>query len=138
MRFLILLLPWLELFTLIQLGVATSAVTALFYVLVTLVLGLAILRRQGAAMLQRMQDNQGVSFLGPELLLDEMAMGFAGLLLVFPGLITDAVAVIVLVGPLRRRLVRAFKGPEPEPFVHGREAHYHETIEGTFRRIDED
>ena len=36
MRFIIMLLPWLELFTLIQLGIETSALTALGYVLFTL------------------------------------------------------------------------------------------------------
>ncbi len=36
MRLLILLLPWLELFSLIKLGVETSALTALLYVFVTL------------------------------------------------------------------------------------------------------
>ena len=39
MRLFILLLPWLELFTLIQLGIETSALTAIAYVLGTLVLG---------------------------------------------------------------------------------------------------
>ena len=37
MRVFFMLLPWLELFTLIQLGVETSALTAIFYVLFTFV-----------------------------------------------------------------------------------------------------
>jgi len=47
MRLFILLLPWLELFTLIELGIRTSALTALAWVLATLLLGLALLQRQG-------------------------------------------------------------------------------------------
>ena len=47
MRFAIMLLPWLELFTLIELGIKTSALTALMYVFTTLLLGLAIVQRQG-------------------------------------------------------------------------------------------
>ena len=46
MRFFFMLLPWLELFTLIQLGIETSALTAIFYVLATLTLGVLVLRRQ--------------------------------------------------------------------------------------------
>jgi len=47
MRIFLLMLPWLELFTLIQLGIYTSALTAMLYVLVTLILGIVILQRQG-------------------------------------------------------------------------------------------
>ena len=50
MRLFIGLLPWLELFTLIQLGIETSALTALLYVLFTFMLGVAVLRRQGLGM----------------------------------------------------------------------------------------
>ena len=56
MRFLVFLLPWLELFTLIELGIETSALTALGYVLLTFVLGMAILQRQGWGMFERLRD----------------------------------------------------------------------------------
>lgn len=138
MRFVVMLLPWLELFTLIKLGVETSALTAVAYVLATLMLGLAILRRQGQGMFDRLRESQEGRIVGPELLLDDMAMGFSGLLLMVPGLITDFIGLIVLVGPLRRRLARALMGPQPEPFVPPQEDGQHETIEGTFRRIDDD
>ena len=81
MRLFFLLLPWLELFTLIQLGIETSALTALLYVLVTLVLGMAIIRHQGMSLFTRMQDLQAGRVLGQQLLLDGMAVGIAGLLL---------------------------------------------------------
>ena len=44
MRIFIMLLPWLELFTLIQLGIKTSALTALAYVLFTVLLGMAVFK----------------------------------------------------------------------------------------------
>ena len=47
MRLILMLLPWLELFTLIQLGIETRALTAIAYVLGTLALGLLGLQRQG-------------------------------------------------------------------------------------------
>jgi len=43
MGFLIMLLPWLELLTLVELGILTSALTVLVYVFVTVVVGMAIL-----------------------------------------------------------------------------------------------
>lgn len=138
MRFLIMLLPWLELFTLIELGAQTSALTALAYVFGTLLLGMAILRRQGEGMFERLRQAQQGRVIGRELLLDDMAMGLAGVLLVIPGIITDFSALLVMIGPLRRRLVRALSGPQPETYVPERDADDHVTIDGSYRRVDEE
>jgi UPF0716 protein FxsA len=138
MRFAIMLLPWLELFTLIELGIKTSVLTALAYVFATLVLGVAILQRQGRGMFEQLRQAQNGRIIGPQLLFDDMAVGFAGLLLIIPGMITDLVALIVMIGPLRRRLVRAVLGPQPEAYIPERDGDKRETIEGVFRHIDEE
>ena len=138
MRFLIMLLPWLELFTLIQQGVETSALTALAYVLVTFALGVAVLRRQGQGMFERLREAQEGRVMGPQLLLDDMAMGLAGLLLIIPGVITDISAVLVMFGPLRRRLSRLLFGSQPETYAPGRDQADHVTIEGQYRRVDDE
>ncbi len=116
MRLLIILLPWLELFTLVQLGIETSALTVLAYVAMTFAVGAAILQRQGQGMIERLRETQEGRVLGPEMLVDDMAMGVAGILLMIPGLITDVAALVVMIGPLRRRLARAFGAPQPEPY----------------------
>jgi UPF0716 protein FxsA len=138
MRVAILLLPWLELFTLIELGIKTSALTAIAYVFATLFIGLAILRRQGRGMFERLRQAQDGRVLGPELFLDDMAMGFAGLLLMVPGMITDLFALIVMVGPLRRRLARTILGPQVVVRTSQRHAGPHETIEGDYRHVTDD
>ena len=137
MRLFILLLPWLELFTLIQLGIETSALTALGYVVLTFFAGLFVLRLQGMEMFNRLREAQSGSVIGPGMLMDDMAVGVAGLLLMFPGIISDIAAVIVLVGPLRRRLARWLAGPQPEPYVPQRDHSEITTIEGDFHRVDE-
>ena len=137
MRFFIMLLPWLELFTLIELGIKTSALTALAWVFGTLFLGLAVLQRQGRGMFERLRQAQEGRVIGRELLLDDMAMGLAGLLLMIPGMITDFTALIVVIGPLRRRLARWLLGAQPEPYVPERDTASHTTIEGDFRRVDD-
>jgi UPF0716 protein FxsA len=137
MRLIIGLLPWIELFTLIQLGIETSALTALFYVLATFVLGVAVLRRQGMGMFERLRQSQQGRIFGPELLLDDMVLGLAGLLLIFPGMISDFAALIVMIGPLRRRLARWFGGPVPEPYAPQRDHNEKNTIEGDFRQVDD-
>lgn len=137
MRMFFLLLPWLELFTLIQLGVETSALTALGYVLLTFLAGLFVLRIQGMEMFNRLREAQSGSVIGPGMLMDDMAVGMAGLLLMFPGMISDVAALVVLVGPLRRRLARWLAGPQAEPYVPGRDHTETTTIEGDFQRVDE-
>ena len=138
MRFFILLLPWLELFTLIELGIKTSALTALAYVLLTFCLGWVILQRQGRGMFEQLRQAQNGRVIGPQLLLDDMAMGFAGLLLMVPGMISDVVALVVMIGPLRRRLASALLGSQPQAYRPQQDAGGHDTIEGDFRRIDDD
>ncbi|MEM9255482.1 MAG: FxsA family protein [Pseudomonadota bacterium] len=138
MRLFLTLLPWLELFTLIQLGIMTSALTALAYVFLTFLLGLALMRSQGREMFVHMRQQQEGRILGPQLLLDDMVLGLAGLLLMIPGLITDFAAVLVMIGPFRRRLLRAVSGPKPEVFRDVPGAKQGETIDGSYRRVDDD
>ena len=134
MRFVPFVLPWLELFTLIQLGISTSAVAALGYVFVTFVVGFLLLRREGQSLISQLSKGQPLS---SQLSLDDMGVGFAGLLLMIPGLITDVFALFVLLGPLRRRLVRRLRGSTPqaaaEEDVNPRRP---EIIEGEYRRVD--
>ncbi len=136
MRLFILLLPWLELFTLIKLGTETSAIMALLYVFATFMLGLAVLRRQGRGMLLRLREAQQGRVLGAQLVKDDMAVGLAGLLLMVPGLITDFLALVMFIGPLRRRLSAVLSGPQPEPYNSERDAAGNVTIEGEFQRSD--
>jgi UPF0716 protein FxsA len=143
MRFFIVLLPWLELFSLIELGVKTSALTAIAYVLITLLVGWTILQRQGRGMLERLRQARGGGGIGPEFLRDDMAMGFAGLLLMIPGMITDVIAIVVMAGPLRRRLVNLLQDSSTENRWSARVARERKTdrdvIEGDFKRVvDED
>jgi len=141
MRLLILLFPWLELWTLIELGARTSALTALAYVFATLVLGIAMIRRQGLTLLQQMQRDAEVGFFSPRLLMDDLALVSAGLLFMVPGIITDVMALLVLIGPLRRRLLGL--GRWQVHTTHTRtggpsgDADDPVTLEGEFRRLDD-
>lgn len=137
MRFIIMLLPWLELFTLIQLGIETSALTAIAYVVFTVFLGLAIIRRQGMDIFNRLRNAQSGRVVGSQLLVDDLAMGFAGALLVFPGIISDVVALFVVIGPLRRVIARALGVVQPEAYVPGRDTTGEDVIEGQFRHVED-
>lgn len=143
MNWLVFLFPWIELWTLIQLGVQTSALTALAWVFVSLLLGVTMIRQQGLTMIRQIQRETESGLIAPRFLGDELAVITSGLLLIVPGLITDFLALIVLIGPLRRSLLRF--GPErfrTEAHVSVKrqadgKSEDHVTIEGDFRRLDD-
>jgi UPF0716 protein FxsA len=140
MRFVFLLLPWLELWTLIALGSDIGGFNALLYVFVTLMFGLWLIRRQGEGMVLRVREQMAGYSLGPQLLADEMVMVFSGLLIMVPGLITDVLGLLLMIGPLRRRVFRRL-GPQTSTASNGFEKtdidHENITIEGDFRRLDD-
>jgi UPF0716 protein FxsA len=147
MPWLFLLLPWIELWTLIELGSEIGGLSAILYVFATLVLGLSLVQRQGLAMARKMQQEYGGRFLGPQLLMDDMAIVSCGLLLMVPGLITDCLGLLCLVGPLRRRLLglvsgnaEVYRGGTGDPHSRGGGGvppGGGDTLEGEFKRLDD-
>ena len=75
---------------------------------------------------------------GPQILVDDMALGFAGLLLVIPGMISDFTALVILIGPIRRGLFRMLWARSVSVPASAETARPPETIEGEYRRIDGD
>ena len=120
MPFLLLALPFLELMTLIELGSAIGSFNTIAYVILTAILGTALLKRQGIAILQKMHQARA-SALGAsqQWFRDEFAISLSAMLLMIPGLVTDLLALIVAIGPLRRSCLQIFgfapTTPPPEP-----------------------
>ena len=110
MQLLLILFPFLELFSLIELGDAIGSFNAILYVIATVFLGITLLKRQGISLLQRAQEMNSGGWISSRWLLDDMAIGFAAMLLIIPGLITDTAALILMIAPLRRILSRQFGG----------------------------
>ena len=140
MPFLLLLLigiPVIELYVLIEVGSGIGAFPTVWLVVLTAALGIGRVRRQGLSVLARVRAS--VERDEPPAL--ELAEGalllLAGLALLIPGFVTDAVGFLLLVPPLRRHLVLTWvrraqahgRGPRPDgPRV----------IEGDWRREDPD
>jgi len=106
MRLLLLLYPWLELLSLIQLGVETSVLFVMLWVIGMFLMGTALLRHVGIASLERLREAQRSGVLQQTFLVDDLAVCIAAVLLMIPGLLSDFFALVVLVGPLRRGLAR--------------------------------
>ena len=137
MRFLLFTYPWLELLSLIQLGVETNALFAIGWVFLMFLLGGAMIQRVGAASIVRLREAQRSGVLPQSLLVDDMALVAAALLLIVPGLVSDFFAMVVLIGPLRRGLSRAVFGARETGIAFGYRDAYSNSTNGK-RRQSED
>ena len=151
MRLLLLLYPWLELLSLIQLGVETSVLFVMLWVIGMFLMGTALLRHVGMASLERLREAQRSGVLQQTFLVDDLAVCIAAVLLMIPGLLSDFFALVVLVGPLRRGLARTLFGaskPSDGPGmsagnVNADKSRHGEnpnpvTLEGDFRDVTDD
>ena len=133
MRWLLFLYPWLELWSLIELGGQTAPLVSLGWVLATVMLGGAMIRWAGGNSLQRLAQASAGGTLPQQLLMTDVAVILSGLLLAIPGLVSDLLAVFVLITPFRR-LAGALWAPHvrASTFHAGSPGGREDIIEGEF------
>ena len=138
---LFLLVPVAEIAVFVQVGSRIGAGMTVLLVVVSAVVGVWLVRRQGLATATRVQAMvaRGES---PALgMLEGLALLAAGVLLVIPGFLTDIAAFVLLIPPLRRgiiwlylrraRLEGSVPHHTPETEKPGRTP-----LEGKSRRVD--
>ena len=91
LRLLLLMLPLIELASLILLGQRVGVGWTLFWVLLTGIVGLSLIQSNGWGMLQRLQHEMMNNRSPLQILKSGMWGVLAGALLAFPGLITDEI-----------------------------------------------
>lgn len=97
--------PLLELYILIQVGSAIGAISTIFVIVFTGVLGSLLLRQQGMRNMTKVRQSMERGEV-PALAMFESLFVFIGaILLIVPGFITDIVGLFMLVGPIRRWLI---------------------------------
>jgi UPF0716 protein FxsA len=99
------LVPLVELYLLIEIGGAIGVAPTIAIVIVTGVLGAALARWQGLGVLRRLQDDLAAGRPPTDALIDGLLIFVAGAVLLTPGLITDALGLLLLV-PAGRAVVR--------------------------------
>ena len=105
---LLLLVPVAEIAVFIQVGSRIGAGMTVLLVVVSAVVGVWLVRRQGLATATRVQAMvaRGES---PALgMLEGLALLAAGVLLIIPGFLTDIAAFALLIPPLRRGIIRLY------------------------------
>ena len=150
MGWIVFLYPLMELWSLIELGAQTTASTAVLWVLLAGLVGLGAIRFAGTQALSRLQAAQREGALQQHLIAGDMALAVAGLLLMVPGLISDALALLIIIPPVRRLLatIMGWGGVStdtqfthsaypPQADVHARsEGDDGVTLEGEFQELD--
>ena len=107
---LFLIVPFIELYVLIQVGQVIGALPTIGLLIAISVVGAWLVKREGFATLARARQRiDGGQMPGRELV-DGVLILFAGALLVSPGFLTDVVGVLLLLPPVRASLRGATVG----------------------------
>jgi UPF0716 protein FxsA len=96
------LVPVVELYLLFQIGHALGALAPVLMVLGSGLLGISLARAQGLRMYEAWRASLARGVLPSDSVVDGVLMLLGCLLLIVPGLITDAAGLLLLVPPLRR------------------------------------
>tara|TARA_B100001142_G_scaffold90901_1_gene92720 strand:- start:158 stop:583 length:426 start_codon:yes stop_codon:yes gene_type:complete len=111
MRYLLptfIVLPILEMYVLIKVGGNLGALNTVLLVLLTALIGVALLRVQGFRTLMNAKNKLGMAQLPAEEIITGIFLAVGGALLLTPGFITDIFGFLCLVPFTRRILLKLF------------------------------
>ena len=101
-------LPILEMYVLIRVGGSLGAFNTVLLVLLTALIGIALLRVQGFRTLINARNKLGMAQLPAKEIITGIFLAIGGALLLTPGFITDFFGFLCLVPLTRRILLRVF------------------------------
>ncbi len=132
---LLIVMPILEIWVLIQVGGVIGALPTVALVILTAAVGIALLRRQGISTLLRVREKLERGEVPASEMAEGVFLAVGGLLLLLPGFITDCLGFCCLIPGLRRGLI---EWGLRHSVVHKRSgATDSHTIEGEYHREDE-
>ncbi|MDR3475697.1 MAG: FxsA family protein [Devosia sp.] len=102
-------IPLIEIALFVLIGQAIGLWPTLLGVVVIALLGSAIIRHQGLALLAEVRGTMGRGQLPARALADAMLVSIAGVLMVTPGYFTDLVGLLLLVPAVRGALYRLLR-----------------------------
>ncbi len=102
----VLIVPFVEIYLLLQVGAIVGALPTIFLVVFTAALGSWLLKRQGFATLQRFQASLAQGEIPAYEMIEGPIIVLGGILLLTPGFMTDLLGFACLVPSLRRRIAR--------------------------------
>lgn len=105
------IIPLIELYVLIQVGAQIGALTVVLWTVFGALLGLALMRNQGLATMQEAQISMTKGEPLEGALMQGVFVFLGGLLLFLPGLISDAIGILLFIPFIRNAMIKqALKG----------------------------
>jgi UPF0716 protein FxsA len=104
---LIVTVPLVELYVLIKIGAVIGALPTLGLIILTAIVGAALLRQQGLVTLNRFRTALDEGYLPAMEIVEGVALLIGGVLLLTPGFITDAVGFLLLLPTTRKAMLKA-------------------------------
>jgi len=101
------LVPVIELYLLIKIGVVIGPVPTIGLVIITGIAGAGLAKHQGIAVLRQLQNEMAEGRPPGNSIVDGVLILVAGILLLTPGLLTDGCGILLLI-PFTRRLIREY------------------------------
>ena len=99
--------PLVELYVLIEVGSEIGALPTILLSIFTAILGAYLVRLQGVSVLTRVQNTLARGEAPALEMLEGAMIMMSGVMLLFPGFITDIFGFLMLVPPLRRKFILA-------------------------------
>lgn len=135
--------PLVELYLLIEVGTVIGAIPTIALTVFTAVLGGMLVRLQGVSVLLRVRELTERGEIPAIEMLEGAVLLLAGLALLLPGFITDALGFVLLITPVRRALIlgwlrrRGVLHPGQRPSTgQGGKPGQRRIIEGEYHRED--
>lgn len=94
----------------LQVGSLLGALPTLAVIAVTAIVGAALAKSQGTAVLRQLQDSMAAGEGTGTAIVEGVLILVAGVTLLAPGFITDAMGLLLLLPPVRRAIARRFAG----------------------------
>ena len=121
------LVPIVEMWILIEVGVWIGALPTIALVVLTATLGLSLLKRQGLSTLMRARRKMDKGSIPSSELVSGVMIAVGGALLLTPGFVTDAIGFALLIPQTRQWLLLKLVDRYRDKII----------IEGEFRRVDD-
>ncbi len=102
----VLIIPFAEIYLLLQVGSILGAFPTIFLVVFTAVLGSWLLKQQGFATFRRFQENLTQGQIPAYEIIEGPIILLGGVLLLTPGFLTDILGLACLITPLRKRIAQ--------------------------------
>lgn len=99
-----LVVPFVELFVILQVGHAIGALNTVAVLVVVSMVGAWLVKREGISVVRRARERIARGDMPGQELIDGVLILFAGALLITPGFLSDVVGVLLLLPPVRLML----------------------------------